>query len=160
MIDRLLLVLHVGAAVLFVGNIAVGLFWTTRALHNRETRVLGHTFTSLNAADAWLTTPSVLLLTMTGIALAIRMRFPLMGTGWILWSVIALSLSGVIFVARVLPLQKRIARAWEEAMSRGASVDPRSHTARWSRWAHLSLLLAVVALILMVAKPILPALGS
>jgi len=159
MTDRLLVVLHVAAATLFVGNIAGGRFWAIRARRSGEPRVLAHTFTSLIAADVWLTTPAVLVLTVTGVVAAVRMGFPILGTGWILWSIVALSLSGVIFAARVMPLQKRIARSFDEAVRQGAGDSPGPLTERWSRWAHLSLLLAVVALVLMVAKPALPALS-
>ena len=159
MTDRLLVLVHVAAACLFLGNIATGLFWVMRAQRSRSTHVLGHTFASLNGVDAWITTPAVLVLTLTGIAAAVRMGFPLLGTGWILWSVVAFALSGIVFATRVLPLQKRIARALGDAVRAGATLEPTALTARWSRWAHLSLALAVAALVLMVLKPALPALG-
>jgi len=158
MSDRLVLVFHVVAAVVFVGNIAAGLFWTVRARRSGDARVLGHTFTSLVAADLWITTPAVVVLTLTGIVAAVRMGFPILGTGWILWSIVALSLSGAIFAARVMPLQKRIAAAFDETRGERSGEERRSLTEGWMRWAHVSLILAAVALVLMVAKPVLPAL--
>ena len=159
MIGRLLLVLHVVAAVGFVGNIATGLFWAIRARHTRDTRVLRHTFLSLNAADGWITAPTVIVITVTGIAAAVRMGLPLLGTGWILWSVVAFSLSGLAFAVRVLPLQRRLAGAFGDADQTTASHEQSTLIARWSHWAHLSLLFAIVALLLMILKPDLPALG-
>lgn len=159
MTDRLVVLVHVAAAALFVGNIAAGLFWVVRARRSGDSRVLAHTFTSLNGADTWITTPVVLVLALSGIVAAVRMGFPLLGTGWILWSVAAFTLSGVVFAARVLPLQRQIARVLTEGSQGEATPQQRPLTARWSRWAHLSLILGLVALALMVLKPALPALG-
>jgi uncharacterized membrane protein len=155
---RLLLLLHVAAGVLFVGNIAVGLFWVGRGRRNGDRRVLRHTFLSVDASDTLLTLPSVLVLLATGFALAIRMGLPVLGTGWLLWSNAAFALSGATFAVGVLPLQRRLAGAFDDAGAR-PNDERGALLARWARWAHASFAFAVVALVLMVVKPALPGLG-
>lgn len=156
-----LVLLHVLAAVLFVGNIGVGLFWVVRGVRSGDRGVLRHTFLSLDAADRWLTSLAVAGLLLTGFALALRLGLPLLGTGWLLWSAVAFALSGLAFVAGALPLQRRLANLGEEeASGPGGEELVRRLVARWSRWAHLSFLCALVALALMVLKPPLPGLGG
>jgi len=62
---------------------------------------------------------------------------------------------------RVLPLQRRLARWTTECAERGTPLDReryRRAARHWSLWADLSLGLAFVALVLMVARPTLSAL--
>ena len=162
MSGRVLVLVHVAGAVLFLGGIAMGLFFAMRARRSRDAHVLAHTFASLNAADTWITTPSVLVLTLTGVVAAMRTGLPLLSTGWIAWSIVAFSLSGLAFVAKVLPLQRSLARAYGEAAGNGTAADGVSAAGSlakaWGRWAHVSFLCAALALALMVLKPALPGL--
>jgi hypothetical protein len=43
-----------------------------------------------------------------GILSAVLGHFPLLHTGWILWSIIMISISGLAFGFKVAPLQKKI----------------------------------------------------
>ncbi len=155
MMTRVLVLLHIAAAVVFLGNIVAGLFWASRAAGSRDSRILRHTFASLSLSDLVFTMPCVLLISATGVVAAVRTGLPLLRTGWIFWSIVLFSLSGVAFLFRVLPLQNRLARFAEED---GTAAPPLVKA--WSAWAHTSLALVTLALILMVLKPALPALGK
>jgi uncharacterized membrane protein len=79
----------------------------------------------------------------------------LLSTGWIFWSLIVFLASGLTFGARVLPLQRDLAR-WTSQPTAETGFDWRRYrreVRRWSLWAHLSILLALAAVVLMVLRP-------
>ncbi len=161
MTSRLLLLLHVGGAVLFFSNAVAAFFWKHRASRSGRPQVVAHTFAGLMTADRWVTPIAVVTIVGSGIALAVRTGLGLLSTGWILWSLGSFLISGALFLLRVLPLQSRLA-SWT-----AADPEPtfdwrryRREARRWSFWAHLSIGAAFLALALMVLRPDLPGLGG
>jgi uncharacterized membrane protein len=147
--------LHVAAVVLFLGNTVTGLFWHAHAARTRDPRLLFHAMDGIIRSDRWFTLPGVVVITLTGILAAIQARLPVFGTPWILGSVLLFAVSGVLFGARVAPLQKRlreIARAGVESGTFEAAAYRRLAHA-WELWGLAALLLPVGALALMVLKP-------
>ncbi|MBZ0114436.1 MAG: DUF2269 domain-containing protein [Thermoanaerobaculia bacterium] len=145
---------------LFFSNALAAFFWKWRATVSGEPTVIAHTFRTLMTSDRWITPAAVVLLMTSGIAAALRSGLGLLSTGWILWSLVSLLLSGVLFTVRVLPLQRDLAR-WTTRSSTSGSFDwvrYRAEARRWSTWAHLSILSAFVALLLMLLRPGLPGL--
>jgi uncharacterized membrane protein len=156
---RVLIVLHVLGAVAFFSNAVAAYFWQARASASEDPRVIAHTFRTLMVSDLWITPIAVVALVATGLGAAAESGLSLLGTGWILWSIVAFSASGAAFAA-VLPLQRRLAR-WTAAGVVSGDFDwtrYRRESRRWAALAHLSLGLAAVALILMVLRPPLPSL--
>ena len=128
--------IHVTAVILFLGNIITGLFWKAHADRSRDVRFIAHTMEGIIRADRWFTIPGVVLITAAGFFAAIQARIPILGTGWILWSIILFSISGIAFAVKVAPLQTQIL-----AMARGAGDSPldwaryRSLSLQWEIWA-------------------------
>ncbi|MGQ0833338.1 MAG: DUF2269 family protein [Gammaproteobacteria bacterium] len=155
----LLKTLHVFAVVLFLGNIITGIFWKTHAEHTRDPRLIAHAFEGITASDRWFTIPGVVVIIATGVLAAINARLPLLGTGWILWSLVLFAVSGVAFMVWVAPLQRRIA-----AFARAAGATQldwaryREMAQRWELWGLVAVITPLAALVLMVLKPDLPAL--
>lgn len=151
--------LHVLSAILFVGNIATGVFWAAHAAAGRDLRLVASTFEGIIRADRWFTTPGVIGLTVSGIAAAVVGRLPILGTGWILWGIVLLLVSGAAFGMRVAPLQREIVR-----LSREADGDETSWAAferlysSWKLWGAVALAAPLAAVVLMVLKPRLPGL--
>ncbi len=151
------LLLHIAGVLLFFSNAVAALFWRVRAERSGDPRLLAFAYRCLMQGDAWLTPASVVAIVVSGIALARFLRLPILGTPWVLWSLIAFAGSGLLFALRVLPLQSRLAQEAEQAVVSG-SFDVARHrllAARWAFWAHLSLLAAALAVVLMVLKPAL-----
>lgn len=151
------LLVHITGVIVFFSNAVAAVFWRGRAEKTRDPRFLAHAYRALVTADSWLTAPSVVATLAGGIGAARSVGLPVLRTGWILWSLVAFGVSGLVFALRVLPLQLRLAAEAEEAVRTGA-FDSERHdrqAAAWAFWAHLSLLAAAVAVVLMVLKPIL-----
>lgn len=156
---RGLLFIHLLAVVAFFSNLIAAYFWKARADRTREPAVVAHTFRTLNAGDLWITPVSTVAIVASGIGAALVTGLPMLGTGWVLWSIVSFSASGLVFGVWVIPRQLRLAR-WATASVAAGSFDWQRYErdARgWARWAHLSLWLALVAMLLMVLKPALPA---
>jgi len=151
--------IHIAAVILFLGNITTGLFWKAHADRTRNPQIIAHAIEGIIRSDRWFTLPGILIIILGGVGAALVGGIPILGTGWILWSIVLFSLSGLAFSFQVAPLQTRMG-----AMTR-ANVDPdqfdwtRYHTlsVAWEWWGLFSLLTPVAAFVLMVLKPALPA---
>ena len=151
--------IHVIAVILFLGNIITGLFWKMHADQTRDPRMIAHAFEGIIRSDRWFTVPGVIAILVAGFATAVIGAFPILGTGWILWSIVLFSISGLVFGLRVAPLQVRLARLARESAEQGQfdweQYQKLAHS--WELWGLLALLTPVGAVILMVLKPSLPA---
>jgi uncharacterized membrane protein len=153
---------HIGAVVLFLGNITTGLYWKLRADRSRDPAIIAHTFAGIVRSDRWFTLPGMIVIIAAGIWAAILGGLPLLGTGWILWSIVLFALSGLVFMARVVPLQTQLAEMTRRGAAGGEFDWPRNRTMSraWELWGLLALLAPAAAVVLMVMKPALPALSG
>jgi len=143
--------IHVFAVILFMGNIITGLFWKRHADLTRDRAVIAHTMRGLIRADWWFTIPGVVVITAAGVFAAIQAGLPLLGTGWIFWSIVAFSLSGVAFGWKVAPLQKQLLR-----LAEADEVDwktYRSKSLQWEWWGLFATIMPLIAVVLMTLKP-------
>ena len=151
--------IHVAAVVIFLGNIITGLFWAARAHKTRDFKAIASTFQGITKSDRIFTLPGIIFITLAGIVAAIHGHLPILGTGWILWSIILFSISGVIFSIYVAPLQKKIAKFADSADSSNDNWRQYEKIYKqWEFWGLLATLTPVAAFILMVIKPALPGL--
>jgi uncharacterized membrane protein len=146
---------HVVAVIMFLGNIATGLFWHAHAARTRDPKLLAHTMDGIIRSDRLFTLPGVVLIIAAGVALAVYGHFPLLRTGWILWTLVLFAISGVVFGVRVAPLQRELKAIAERGMQ-GTFDYPRYRglALRWEVWGAVALLTPVAGLALMVLKPI------
>jgi uncharacterized membrane protein len=152
--------IHVLGVVLFVGNITTGILWKVQADRTRNPALIAHACAGLTRSDRFFTMPGVLLLVVAGIAAAISGNFPILGTGWIFWSIVLLTISGLAFMLRVAPLQRRM-HALAAAGTKDGQVDWPAYeaaTRSWNLWGVIALSAPLVAVALMILKPGLPGL--
>ena len=100
--------IHLLAVMLFLGNIITGLFWMHIAVMTKDLKIISHTMKGIIRSDRYFTIPGVLVIIFAGLMGAISGRLPLLGTGWIFWSIVLFSISGLAFMFKVAPLQKSI----------------------------------------------------
>lgn len=131
----LIKLLHIGAVIAFVGNIATGLFWHAHAARTRDPRLLAHTMDGIIRSDRLFTGPDVVAIIATGVAAALAGGFPILGTGWILWTILLFAASGLIFMFRVAPMQRQL-RALAQA---GARAQRRLASAACVDWRRASM---------------------
>jgi len=151
----MLKLLHICAVVAFLGNITTGLFWHSHAARTRDPKLLAHTMDGIIRSDLFFTLPGVLGIIITGLVAAIYGGLPILRTGWILWTLVLFSISGLVFMIRVAPLQRQL-RTLAEAGAQSGSFEYARYRAlavRWEVWGAVALLTPIAGLVLMVLKP-------
>ena len=100
--------IHLIAVTIFLGNIITVLFWMNIAVRTKNLKIIHFAINGIIKSDRLFTIPGVLIITAGGFWAAINGHYPILKTGWILWSIILFSISGLSFVFKVAPLQKKI----------------------------------------------------
>jgi uncharacterized membrane protein len=152
---QILLAIHILSAVVFVGNIITAAHWKVRADGSGNLETIALTAQGLLRADYLFTLPGFVGLLVTGIAMVgINDDWARFQEPWLSISFILLILTGVIWGAILLPLQKRMVRLAQQGAASGAP-DPayRRASKRWAMFGGIATLLPVVILVLMVLKP-------
>ena len=146
---------HILAVVMFIGNIVTGVFWHKHAERTRDPRLLAHAMAGVIQSDRLFTMPGVLLILASGIFAAIRGGFPILGTGWILWTLVMFATSGLVFMFRLAPLQRQLQASAQAGASSGSFDFDAYHrmSKQWDFWGAVATLTPVIGLGLMVLKP-------
>ena len=148
---QLMKLIHLWAVILFLGNVITGLFWKAHADRTRDARIIGHTMEGIIRSDRWFTIPGVIVITVAGFIAAIQGGYPLLRTGWILWSIVAFTLSGIAYGWKIAPLQKELV-----ALARaGDAIDwtvYKSKSLQWELWGLFATLTPAAAVVMMVLK--------
>jgi uncharacterized membrane protein len=143
--------LHVIAAIIFIGNITIAPFWKAAADRSKDRLRIADTMKNIIRADMVFTMPSVTVLIVFGFGAQMTFGYPI-ETPWILWGLIMVVVSGVVFMTKVVPLQKKMYSLasdenkfnWEEY---------RKLSKEWNIWGSIATIAPYIALVLMVLKP-------
>ena len=149
--------LHVLAVVMFLGNIVTGVFWHKHALRTRDPKLLAHAIDGVRRSDRLFTMPGVFLILASGIYAAIQGGFPILHTPWMTWTIALFAISGIVFGARLAPLQKRM-HALAGAGAKGGAFDIAEYkrlSRRWDFWGAVATVTPLAGVALMVLKPAL-----
>jgi uncharacterized membrane protein len=106
-------------------------------------------------SDRLFTIPGVILIIASGVFAAVQGGFPLLGTPWILWTLILFGISGAVFGMRLAPLQRQM-RAQAEAGAHGGAFDYLAYhrlSRQWDAWGFVATATPLLGLALMVLKP-------
>ena len=134
----------------------MGLFWAARAHTSHDFKLISVTFQSIIKSDRYFTIPGVIGIIAAGFAAAISGRIPILSTGWIFWSIILFTISGIIFSFFVGPLQKKILRLTQVDFEAKNWRAYEKLYKQWELWGFFALITPIAALVLMVLKPFLP----
>ena len=145
--------LHILAVIIFLGNIITGLFWMRLAVKTKDLKIISHSINGVICSDRLFTIPGVLFIVAAGIFTAIFGHYPLMRTGWILWSIILFSVSGISFGWKVAPLQKKLSKITSPDNSNPFDWNVFMKVFKeWEIWGLIALITPLLALCMMVLK--------
>ena len=151
---QVLLILHILAAIVFVGNIITSAFWKAQADRSGNLEIIAITARSLLRADYIFTGPGIAVLLVTGIWMVGMSGWEGFQEPWLGGSFVLLIITGIIWLAVLLPQQRRMVRLAQEGAAAGApSPDYRKASRIWSMFGGIATLLPVLILVLMVLKP-------
>jgi len=144
--------MHLLGAILFLGNIIVTAVWASLGRRSRDAEVVRFLVRGILATDAIFSLPGVILLLMNGGVLGTAWFKA--GAPWIIVSVILFALTGVLWGAVLVPVQKKLGRM-VEAMPQGGPIPAEYDVlmAKWFRFGGIATLLPLVTFVLMVLKP-------
>ncbi len=154
MVYFILVLIHVIAVIFFLGNITIGLFWKMFAEKTKDPDKIAFAFKGIIKADRYFTMPGVIVITLFGIGAAMHGGIPILGTRWILWSIILFIISGIAFMAKLVPLQRKLA-ALASDKEKFNWDEYHKLSKQWDLWGYIALLTPWIAVILMVLKPAL-----
>jgi len=72
----LLKLIHIIAAILFLGNIITGLFWKFHADGTRDPKVIAHAFEGIIRAGRWFTIPGVIAIVAAVVLMVLKPALP------------------------------------------------------------------------------------
>ncbi len=146
--------IHIIAVMLFLGNIITGLFWMRVAVITKDVKIISHTVRGIIRSDKYFTVPGVFIIIFGGLMAAIYGHFPIFHTGWILWSIILFTISGLAFSFKVAPLQNKISRFIQskETLTDQDWIDFHKLYVQWDIWGLIALLTPLTAFVMMTLK--------
>lgn len=124
------------------------------AVKTKDLKIITFTMKGIIRFDRYFTIPGVIIITTGGILAAVYGNFPLLHTGWILWSIILFSISGLAFGFKVAPLQKKILNL---TLNKENSTDfdwknfNKVYLA-WDIWGFIALITPLAAFVMMTLK--------
>jgi uncharacterized membrane protein len=148
---------HLTGVVMFLGNISLGIFWKYAADKTEDPAVIAHTMKSIISSDRFFTIPGVVLILAGGFGTAAAGHFSILGTGWILWSLTLLIVSGLAFTP-LSAVQQELRVAAEQARTIPNDLSRYKQLSRkWDGWGAVALITPLIAFVFMILKPALPA---
>ncbi len=144
--------MHLVGAVLFLGNIVVTAVWASLGRRSRDPEVVRFLVRGVLVTDAVFTLPGVILLVLNGGILGTAWFKA--GAPWIIVSVTLFAITGILWGAVLVPIQRKLARV-VAGMPNGGPIPPEYDIlmAKWFRFGGIATLLPLVTLVLMVLKP-------
>lgn len=146
--------IHLLAVTIFLGNTITALFWMNIAVKTKDLKIITHTMKGIITSDRYFTIPGVIIITVGGFMAAISGHYPILKTGWIFWSIILFSVSGIVFSFIVAPLQKKIYTLTlnKETFSDFDWVNFSKVCLAWDIWGLIAVLTSLAAFVMMVLK--------
>ncbi|XEC94234.1 DUF2269 family protein [Paenibacillus tarimensis] len=150
---NLWLTLHLIGVVIFLGNIITAAFWKVRADLEKNPAVIHSAVKNVMLADIVFTLPGLILIIVSGIVMAVRAEMPMSGLNWLTISFILFAVTGIIWLAFLLPLQRAMIRYSGESVESGnISRAYRQASRNWAIFGIAATLLPIVILYLMISK--------
>ncbi len=146
--------LHIIGAILFLGNIIVTGWWKVMANKTNNPVIIGFAQRQVTLTDFVFTAGGATLLFLAGMANVGIHEMSIMNTSWILWGYILFGISGVLWVAILIPIQIKQGKE-----AKHFTVDTVISDAYWKRetiWLVAGIaatILPLISVVLMVLKP-------
>jgi uncharacterized membrane protein len=148
----LLKLFHVAGVIIFLGNIITGHFWMHMAMKSKDFSIIRYSITGVMRSDKVFTMPAIFVIIVAGILAAFYGNIPILRTGWILWSIVLFSLSGVIFSTKLSVVLRKMLEVTSHQNNEQQWNSTEQLYKQWNRWALIAIMMPFIALIMMVLK--------
>lgn len=151
----LLKTIHIFGVMLFLGNIIITGWWKYMANKTANPVIIAFAQRQVTLTDYIFTAGGVVILLAAGMANAMLHDMSILQTKWLLWGLILFSLSGLIWVFILIPIQYQQAKA-AHTFADGGTI-PESYWKRefwWYVFGITATVLPLLNLYWMVYKPV------
>jgi predicted integral membrane protein DUF2269 len=151
-----LVFLHVGSAVLLVGEILYSSLWLRSSLSRAEAGVSRYVLATMQATSRGIALPAMAVNLITGIVLIFTIDSRFTRAIWLILSIVLYTVLSGLWHGRLIPMRKKMAAMIEGA---GSGPVPAEYPALAGQWVKISgtvVSLFAVILALMVWRPTLP----
>ena len=146
-------ILHILGVVLFLGNIIISTIWRLLAQKTDDKAVHKFSIKLIQRTDYLFTVPGIILIAVTGHMLASGLG-GIGAHGWIYHSYAMLTVSALLWVAGLMPIQRKQMRLIEESHSlKEAGIRYKTLNKWWTILGVVATVLPLIALYLMVVRP-------
>ncbi len=146
--------LHILGVVLFLGNILISTIWRLLAQRADDKAIHKFSINLIQKTDIIFTIPGVVLIAVTGHMLAAGLG-GIGAHGWIYHSYALLTVSALIWVAGLMPIQRKQMRLIEASHSlKEAGIRYKTLNRWWVILGSIAAILPLIALYLMVVRPV------
>ncbi|WP_428909780.1 DUF2269 family protein [Niallia sp. Krafla_26] len=145
-----LLLIHIFSAIILLGNIITAAFWKLKAEFSRDDAHINKTTKNIMMADYIFTIPSILSLLITGFILATNRHYSFNELNWLTVSLGLFTLTGVIWLSFLLPLQRKMIKYSGEEFQ---ITNYQKASRAWDMIGIIATIIPIVVLYLMVTKP-------
>jgi uncharacterized membrane protein len=145
--------LHIVGAVLFIGNITVTAWWKVMADRTRDPKIVAFAQRQVTLTDWVFTFGGVTLVAIGGYGNAVSHGMPLT-VPWLAWGNALFILSGVIWIAVLIPVQTKLARI-ARTFAEGGTI-PETYwrlEMLWGVFGAIATILPLANIVIMVFKP-------
>ncbi|HEY5917118.1 MAG TPA: DUF2269 family protein [Chryseolinea sp.] len=148
----LLKLLHVAGVIIFLGNIIAGHFWIHLAMKSRDFNIVKHSIAGVMRSDRIFTIPAVIVIVVAGVLAAFYGNISVLRTGWILWSIVLFTCSGVIFSTKLSVVLRKMLDLTSHHNREQEWNSMENLYKQWKLWALVAIILPFAALVMMVLK--------
>jgi uncharacterized membrane protein len=148
----LLKLLHVAGVIIFLGNIIASHFWIHLAMKSRDFNIIKHSIAGVMRSDKVFTIPAVIVIVVAGVLAAFYGNIPILRTGWILWSIILFSCSGVIFSTKLSVVLRKMLELTSHHNREQEWNSMEYLYKQWKMWALVAIIMPFTALVMMILK--------
>ncbi|HEY1722614.1 MAG TPA: DUF2269 domain-containing protein [Magnetospirillaceae bacterium] len=143
---------HVVGVILFVGNITVTGMWKAMADRTRDPHIIAFAQRLVTLTDWVFTLGGIVLLAISG-ALTAQIGGYAMTAPWLIWGTALFALTGVIWIAVLVPAQMALGRMAREFAVSGAIPDRYWRIERrWMVFGIVATILPIATVAVMVFK--------
>ncbi len=146
--------LHIFGVIIFLGNITVTGWWKVMADRTRNPLIIAFAQRQVTLTDYVFTAGGVVLVLVTGIGNAMLHGMDYLSIHWLAWGFWLFVLSGVIWVAILIPVQIKQAKMARQFQSGGAIPESYWRLGRiWLVFGTLATVIPLANIYWMVFKP-------
>ena len=130
---------HIAGVVVLVGNVTITAYWKVLADRTSDPKLIAHAQHGVTVADWIFTLAGIVLILVGGYGAAAVAGLPLSGPAWLVVGQLLFAVSGLIWLAILIPIQIRQARMARSLIhDRASSAQYRRDSRNWLIWGILA----------------------